>query len=57
MAESTNDQQNIAGRLERLPYSKFHIKFALMLASGEWAESLMLLGNGAIHRSAFLDWQ
>jgi putative MFS transporter len=48
MAESTNDQQNIAGRLERLPYSKFHIKFALMLASGEWAESLMLLGNGAI---------
>lgn len=48
MAESTSDQQNIAGRLERLPFSKFHIKFALMLASGEWAESLMLLGNGAI---------
>lgn len=39
---------NIAGRLERLPFSRFHIKFALMLTSGEWAESLMLLGNGAV---------
>lgn len=48
MAVSTDDQHNISGRLERLPYSGFHVKFALMLASGEWAESLMLLGNGAI---------
>ncbi len=39
---------NIAGRLERLPFSRFHVKFALMLTSGEWAESLMLLGNGAV---------
>ncbi|EQD43100.1 metabolite transporter, partial [mine drainage metagenome] len=48
MVDSTTDAENIAGRLERLPYSRFHTKFALMLASGEWAESLMLLGNGAI---------
>ncbi len=48
MVDSTRDDENIAGRLERLPYSRFHTKFALMLASGEWAESLMLLGNGAI---------
>ncbi len=45
---NSNPENNIAGRLERLPRSKFHIKFALMLTSGEWAESLMLLGNGAI---------
>ncbi|MCL4319847.1 MAG: MFS transporter [Candidatus Thermoplasmatota archaeon] len=44
----SNPDNNIAGRLERLPYSRFHVKFALMLTSGEWAESLMLLGNGAI---------
>ncbi len=48
MVENNTDKENIAGRLERLPYSGFHVKFALMLASGEWAESLMLLGNGAI---------
>ena len=48
MAVNSSDEENIAGRLERLPYSAFHTKFALMLASGEWAESLMLLGNGAI---------
>ena len=51
MVEDTKgdtSRENIAGRLERLPFSSFHTKFALMLTSGEWAESLMLLGNGAI---------
>ena len=48
MVDPRYDPENIAGRLERLPRSNFHIKFALMLTSGEWAESLMLLGNGAI---------
>ncbi|MEM3192948.1 MAG: MFS transporter [Candidatus Parvarchaeota archaeon] len=48
MVDSTADEENIIGRLERLPLSRFHTKFALMLAAGEWAESLMLLGNGAI---------
>lgn len=43
-----DSSENITGRLERLPFSRFHIKFALMLTSGEWAESLMLLGNGAV---------
>ncbi|MGP6220104.1 MFS transporter [Caldiplasma sukawensis] len=42
------EAEKIVGRLERLPRSRFHLKFALMLTSGEWAESLMLLGNGAI---------
>ncbi len=46
--KGVQDRENIAGRLERLPFSSFHVKFALMLTSGEWAESLMLLGNGAI---------
>ncbi|WP_393971625.1 MFS transporter [Oxyplasma meridianum] len=48
MVEQNSNSENIAGRLERLPFSRFHVKFALMLTSGEWAESLMLLGNGAI---------
>lgn len=48
MVENTSKSENISGRLERLPFSRFHVKFALMLTSGEWAESLMLLGNGAI---------
>jgi len=48
LVENNTDKENTAGRLEKLPYSGFHVKFALMLASGEWAESPMLLGNGAI---------
>lgn len=47
MAEDQSSD-NIVGRLERLPRSWFHTKFALLLASGEWAESLMLFGSGAI---------
>ena len=47
-ASQGSSDENITGRLERLPFSRFHVKFALMLTSGEWAESLMLLGNGAI---------
>lgn len=39
---------NIAARLERLPFSRVHRKFLLMVASGEFVESMMLLGNGAM---------
>jgi putative MFS transporter len=48
MVEKDSNAENIAGRLDRLPFSRYHMKFALMLTSGEWAESLMLLGNGAV---------
>lgn len=48
MTESKDYKGSVADRLERLPFSKFHRNFLLMLTSGEWAESLMLLGNGAI---------
>lgn len=48
MAETKEYEGSVADRLERLPFSKFHRNFLLMLTSGEWAESLMLLGNGAI---------
>ena len=48
MTETKNYEGSVADRLERLPSSKFHRNFLLMLTSGEWAESLMLLGNGAI---------
>ena len=48
MTEQKNYEGSVADRLERLPFSKFHRNFLLMLTSGEWAESLMLLGNGAL---------
>ncbi len=48
MTETKNYEGSVADRLERLPSSKFHRNFLLMLTSGEWAESLMLLGNGAV---------
>jgi putative MFS transporter len=42
------DTTNIAARLERLPFSRVHRNFLLMVASGEFVESMMLLGNGAM---------
>ncbi len=39
---------SVSDRLERLPWSKVHLSFLLMVSGGEWAETLMLLGNGAI---------
>ncbi|WP_201779515.1 MFS transporter [Acidiplasma cupricumulans] len=39
---------SVSDRLERLPWSGVHRNFLLMVAGGEWAETLMLLGNGAI---------
>lgn len=39
---------SITGRLERMPFSRVHRNFLLMVASGEFVESMMLLGNGAM---------
>ncbi|WMT51758.1 MAG: MFS transporter [Ferroplasma sp.] len=39
---------SVSDRLERLPFSSVQRDFLLMVAGGEWAETLMLLGNGAI---------
>ena len=39
---------NVIGRMERLPLSKVHYKFLLLVMGGEWVETLMLLGNGVI---------
>ncbi len=39
---------NVIGRMERLPLSKMHYKFLLLVMGGEWVETLMLLGNGVI---------
>jgi putative MFS transporter len=39
---------SVSDRLERLPFSSVQKDFLLMVAGGEWAETLMLLGNGAI---------
>ena len=39
---------SIADRLERLPFSGFHRKFLLMVAAGEFVETMMLLGNGTL---------
>jgi putative MFS transporter len=46
--EKKNYEGSVADRLERLPYSAMQRNFLLMVAGGEWAETLMLLGNGAI---------
>lgn len=48
MSQDKKYEGTIAARMERLPFSKFHRNFLMMLTSGEWAESLMLLGNGAV---------
>ncbi len=39
---------SVAARLERLPFSRFHRNFLLMVAAGEWVETMMLLGNGVL---------
>jgi putative MFS transporter len=39
---------SVADRLERLPFSGFHRNFLLMVTAGEFAETLMLLGNGVV---------
>ncbi|MUM63723.1 MFS transporter [Acidianus infernus] len=39
---------NVIGRMERLPLSRIHYKFLLLVMGGEWVETLMLLGNGVI---------
>ncbi|MFZ0216020.1 MAG: MFS transporter, partial [Candidatus Dormiibacterota bacterium] len=38
----------ISDRLERLPFSRFHRNFLLMVTAGEFVETMMLLGNGVI---------
>ncbi|MEM5784710.1 MAG: MFS transporter [Candidatus Aenigmatarchaeota archaeon] len=46
-----NDQskvENIVGRLERLPLSKFHWHFLWMVTAGEWFDTLILLNVGII---------
>ncbi|HEX6446300.1 MAG TPA: MFS transporter [Streptosporangiales bacterium] len=39
---------SVADRLERLPFSRFHRNFLLMVTAGEFVETLMLLGNGLV---------
>ncbi len=39
---------SVSDRLERLPWSGVQRDFLFMVAGGEWVETLMLLGNGAI---------
>ncbi len=39
---------SVSDRLERLPFSSVQRNFLFMVAGGEWVETLMLLGNGAL---------
>ncbi len=48
MSQTKKYEGSVSDRLERLPFGRFHRNFLAMLAAGEWAESLMLLGNGAL---------
>lgn len=47
-ASGISTSASITARLERLPFSHVHRNFLLMVASGEFVESMMLLGNGAM---------
>ncbi len=46
MTEQKNYEGNVGDRLERLPISKFHWKFTLMVTGGEWFITFMLLALG-----------
>lgn len=46
--EAISSTANVAARLERIPFNRVHRNFLLMVASGEFIESMMLLGNGAM---------
>lgn len=46
--EAIANPANVAARLERIPFNRVHRNFLLMVASGEFIESMMLLGNGAM---------
>jgi putative MFS transporter len=37
-----------AGRLEAMPFGRFHRRFLLMVTAGEFVETFMLLGNGVL---------
>lgn len=39
---------SVADQMERLPFSRFHRNFLLMVTAGEFVETLMLLGNGLV---------
>jgi putative MFS transporter len=45
---SQQDRASAADRLERLPFSRFHRSFLLMVTAGEFVETMMLLGNGVV---------
>ncbi|KAA8921864.1 MFS transporter [Thermoplasma sp.] len=48
MVEEKKYTGSVSDRLERLPFGTPQRNFLLMVTGGEWAETLMLLGNGAI---------
>lgn len=44
--ENNSNRVSVGDRLERLPISKFHWKFTLMVTGGEWFITFMLLALG-----------
>ncbi len=48
MVEEKKYRGSVSDRLERLPFGSPQRNFLLMVTGGEWAETLMLLGNGVI---------
>ncbi len=45
MAKQSN---NVGDRLDRLPFSRFHLKFLLMIAGGEWFALFVIFGQGEL---------
>lgn len=44
-----SDTKNSVGdRLDRLPRSKYHLKFTMMVTGGEWFITFMLIGVGSL---------
>ncbi|WP_010917165.1 MFS transporter [Thermoplasma volcanium] len=48
MVDEKTYKGSVSDRLERIPFGSPQRNFLLMVTGGEWAETLMLLGNGVI---------
>lgn len=44
----SNSKNSVGDRLDRLPLSKYHLKFTMMVTGGEWFITFMLIGVGSL---------
>ncbi|MCL4404432.1 MAG: MFS transporter [Candidatus Marsarchaeota archaeon] len=48
MALHSKKETNVGDRLDRLPFSRFHLKFLLLIAGGEFFALFMIFGQGSL---------